>query len=381
MSLSATKRLIASLLLVAAPYVYGDTPDIAVRPFGRLPDGRETRLYSLRSADGFGADVSDFGARLVSLFAPDRTGLFTDVVLGFDDAAIYASTAPYFGATIGRVTNRIARARFTLDGHEYRLTPNEAGGSVPRHLHGGARGFDKVVWTAHPVPGASEPSLRLVYFSPDGEEGYPGNLRVEVVYSLTSDHGLRIDYTAVTDRPTPVNLTNHAFFNLAGEGFGTILDHELTLRAHHYTPVDADLLPTGRILPVAGTPFDFTASQRLGGRLLDSDPQLRLGDGYNHNFVLDSAGPPPALAAKVRDPGSGRVLEVLTTEPGLQLYPGNAFRFTRPGKSGRDYPPNAGIALETQHFPDAVNQPGFPSIILRPGETYRSTTIYRFSSH
>lgn len=366
---------LSSLLLTG---IVAAAPLPTARSFGRLPDGREAHLYTLVGADGFRVDLSDFGARIVGVFAPDRDGKLADVVLGFGDVEGYAVDCPYFGATIGRVANRTAGAKFTLDGREYRLAANETSHGAQTHLHGGVRGFDKVLWAAEPTERAGQPALRFRYTSPDGEEGYPGTLRVEVLYSLTADRGLRIDYTATTDRPTPINLTNHVYFNLAGEGRGTILDHEFTARARHYTPTDAALLPTGAIAPVAGTPFDFTTPRRIGDRIDGSDPQLRQGGGYDLNFALDSQDGSLALAATVRDPASGRVLEVLTTEPGLQFYTGNFFSKPRPGKSGVPYAPRTGFALESQHFPDAVNQPQFASVILRPDQAFRSTTVYRF---
>lgn len=350
----------------------------AEQTFGRLPDGRETHLYTLKGDDGFQVSLCDFGARIVQLRVPDRAGAIADVVLGFSDVAGYAVDCPYFGATIGRVANRIAKARFTLDGREYPLAANESPQGARTHLHGGRRGFDKVLWTAEPTQRDGRPAVRFHYRSADGEEGYPGALQVEVMYSLTAGRGLRIDYTATTDKPTPVNLTNHVYFNLAGEGRGTILDHELTVRAHHYTPIESNQLPTGEIAPVAGTPMDFIRPRRIGERIAAEHEQIRRGKGYNHNFVLESTDGSLALAAIVREPASGRVLEVLTTEPGMQLYTLNTFTKTRPGKSGRAYPPHGGLALETEHFPDAINQPRFPSVILRPGETFRSTTVYRF---
>jgi aldose 1-epimerase len=367
--------IISSLLLTG---MIAAAPLPTARPFGRLPDGREAHLHTLQGADGFRVDLSDFGARIVGVLAPDRDGKLADVVLGFGDVEGYAVDCPYFGATIGRVANRIAGAKFTLDGREYRLAANETNHGVKTHLHGGGRGFDKVLWAAEPTEREGRPALRFRYTSPAGEEGYPSTLQVEVIYSLTADRGLRLDYKATTDQPTPVNLTNHVYFNLAGEGRGTILDHEFTVRASHYTPTDAALLPNGEIAPVAGTPFDFTTPRRIGDRIDGPHPQLRQGGGYDLNFVLDSSDGSLALAATVRDPASGRVLEVLTTEPGLQFYTGNFFSKPRPGKSGVPYAPRTGFALETEHFPDAVNQPRFPGVILRPGGTFRSTTIYRF---
>jgi aldose 1-epimerase len=348
--------------------------------FGRLPDGRETRLYTLRNASGFQADIADYGGTIVHLLAPDRTGKLADVTLGFNSVQSYLKDSPYFGALIGRVGNRIASGRFTLEGKSYTLAANNSPGDIPCHLHGGMTGFDKVIWTAEPTTRDGQPALRLRYTSADGEEGYPGMLSVEVLYSLTTDNGLRMDYTATTTKPTPVNLTNHAYFNLGGEGRGTILGHELTVQAKRFTPVNAGLIPTGELAPVAGTPFDFTSPHTIGERIGAKDEQLRFGGGYDHNFVLDSTDGSLALAATVYEPVSGRVLEVLTTEPGLQFYSGNFLDGKLTGKSGDTYVYRGAFCLESQHFPDSINQPSFPSAVLRPGQTYRSTTVYRFST-
>lgn len=351
-----------------------------MQPFGKLPDGREARLYTLTDSSGLEVAITDFAGSVVRLLVPDRGGRRADVVLGFDTVAPYTKDSPFFGALVGRVGNRIAHGRFTLEGQTYTLATNNAPAGIPCHLHGGIVGFDKVLWSAEPITREGRPALRLRYTSADGEEGYPGNLAVEVVYSLTADAGLRIDYSATTDRPTPVNLTNHSFFNLAGAGHGTILGHELTLHARRYTPVTPGLIPTGEIAPVAGTPFDFTTPHTIGQRIGANDEQLRNGSGYDHNFVLDSADGSLALAATVSEPVSGRRMDVLTTEPGLQLYTGNFLTGQLTGKSGALYAHRGGLCLETQHFPDSVNQPSFPSTILRPGQTYRSTTVYRFSA-
>jgi len=355
-------------------------PPVIIQSFGNLPDGRETKIYTLRQETGFQVEITDFGGTIVRLLAPDRSGHLADVNLGFDTVTPYPTQSPYFGALIGRVGNRTAGGRFTLDSQTYSLATNNTPGGMPCHLHGGVTGFDKVLWQAEPTTREGQPALRLRYHSRDGEEGYPGNLAVEVLYSLTADQGLRMDYTATTDKATPVNLTNHAYFNLAGEGQGDVLGHELTVLAHHFTPVNAGMIPTGQTPPVAGTPFDFTSPHTLGERIGAPDEQLRLAGGYDHNFVLDNQSGSLALAATVREPVSGRVLEVLTTEPGIQLYSGNFLDGKLKGKSGRPYLHRGGFCLETQHAPDSINQPGFPSIVLRPGQTYRSTTIYRFSA-
>lgn len=332
------------------------------------------------NANGFQVDIADYGGTIVRLLAPDRNGRLDDVTLGFASIEPYPLNSPYFGALIGRVGNRIAGGKFTLEGKTYTLATNNSPGGIPCHLHGGKVGFDKVIWKVEPAKRDGRPALRFLHTSKDGEEGYPGEVAVEVLYSLTDDNGLRIDYSATTTKPTPLNLTNHAYFNLAGEGKGAILGHELTVRAKHYTPVNAGLIPTGKIAEIAGTPLDFTSPHTIGERIETDDEQLRFGKGYDHNFVLDSADGSLALAATVHEPGSGRILEVLTTEPGLQFYSGNFLDGSLTGKSGRNYAHRGAFCLETQHFPDSINQPSFPSAVLRPGQTYRSTTIYRFSA-
>jgi aldose 1-epimerase len=353
---------------------------LPVRAFGKMSDGRPVHLYTLKNASGLIAEISDYGGIVVSLRVPDRSGHSADVALGFNTLAEYQEKSPYFGAIIGRVGNRIAHGKFSLDGKTYTLVTNNNPGGMPCQLHGGIKGFDKVLWAADSAQRDGEPALRLRYLSVDGEEGYPGNLQVEVVYSVTKDNGLRIDYTATTDRATPVNLTNHSYFNLRGEGEGTILDHELTLHASRYTPVNAGLIPTGELAPVAGTPLDFTQPHKIGERIGAANEQLKRGLGYDHNFVIDGANGELRSAAVVHEPTTGRVMEVLTTEPGIQFYSGNFLDGKSNGKSGRPHAYRTGFALETQHFPDSVNQPNFPSIILRPGQTYRTTTLYRFSA-
>jgi aldose 1-epimerase len=353
---------------------------LPVRAFGKLADGRPVHLYTLKNASGLIAEISDYGGIVVSLRVPDRAGHSADVALGFNTLAEYQEKYPYIGAIIGRVGNRIAHGKFSLDGKTYTLVTNNNPGGMPCQLHGGIKGFDKVLWTAESAQRDGEPALRLRYLSVDGEEGYPGNLQVEVLYSVTKDNGLRIDYTATTDRATPVNLTNHSYFNLRGEGEGTILDHELTLHASRYTPVNAGLIPTGELAPVAGTPLDFTQPHKIGERIGVENEQLKRGLGYDHNFVIDGANGELRSAAMVHEPTTGRVMEVLTTEPGIQFYSGNFLDGKSNGKSGRPHAYRTGFALETQHFPDSVNQPNFPSIILRPGQTYRTTTVYRFSA-
>jgi aldose 1-epimerase len=352
---------------------------VTIRSFGTLPDGREARLFTLKHTSGFQAEISDFGGTVVRLFAPDRFGQLADVVLGFDSVERYSAESPYFGAIIGRVGNRIAGGRFILEGQTHDLATNNTPDGIPCQLHGGNVGFDKVIWDAEPTTREGQPVLTLRYGSAEGEEGYPGKLTVEVTYSLTVDQGLRIDYKATTDRATPVNLTNHSYFNLAGAGQGDVLAHEVTLHASRYTPVHPGLIPTGELAPVAGTPLDFTRPHPIGERIGADHDQIRLGIGYDHNWVLDSGGGSLALAATVHEPVFGRILEVLTTEPGVQFYTGNFLTGKLTGKAGATYAHRGGLCLETQHFPDSVNQPAFPSTVLRPGQTYRSTTVYRFS--
>ena len=367
-------------LLVSVGVASAAEVTVPSRSFGRLADGREARLFTLENGRGLVAEVTDFGGIIVRLLVPDRAGRAADVVLGVDSAGEFEAKAAGFNSVIGRYANRIAGGRFTLDGKTYQLETNSSSGGVPVHIHGGRQGFNRRLWAATPTARDGLPAVRLSLTSPDGDQGYPGNLQVEVLYSVTADGALRLDYTATTDRPTPLNLTNHAYFNLKGEGEGDILDHELTLRASRYTPVTPALIPTGELAPVAGTPFDFTRPRRIGERIAADHPQMAIGRGYDHNFVLDHRGDAPGLAALVHEPASGRVLEVLTTEPGVQLFTANHFAGRLVGKSGRAYPRYGGFCLETQHYPDSPNQPAFPSTILRPGQTFRSTTLFRFST-
>ena len=355
------------------------------QPFGMTHRGEAVSLYTLKNAHGMEAKVLDYGGIIVSLRVPDRNGRLDDVVLGFDSLGDYERGSPYFGAIIGRYGNRIARGRFTLDGRTYTLATNNG----PNHLHGGVRGFDKVIWSVTPFQRSDSVGLVMNYTSPDGEEGYPGTLRATVTYTLTDKNEFIFDYQATTDRPTPVNLTQHSYFNLAGDGKGDILGHVVTLNADRFTPVDSTLIPTGEIKSVAGTPFDFRTSTAIGARIDRNDEQLRYGRGYDHNFVLNKGGNGGrggkggiegdlTLAAHVYEPTTGRVMEISTTEPGLQFYSGNFLDGTLRGKHGVVYGHRSGFAMETQHFPDSPNKPAFPSTILRPGEEYRSRTIYRF---
>lgn len=369
-----------TILIAFACLLSIGTAAITTKPFGKLPDGRAATLYTLRNAAGFEAKITDFGGIVVQLRTADRDGDFANVSLGFDSVEGYLGRSPYFGALIGRIGNRVANGEFTLDGKTYSLENNNFPADIPCHLHGGLVGFDKVLWQAEPITQNGQPALRLNYTSVDGEEGYPGNLKVEVVYTVTDKNGLKIEYRATTDEATPVNLTNHTYFNLKGAGAGTILDHELMIAAKRYTPVTAGLIPTGELAPVANTPFDFTKSHVIGDRVNATNNQIKFGGGYDHNWVLENESGKLELAARVYEPMTGRVLEVLTTEPGLQFYGGNFLDGTLKNAAGQPYVYRGAFCLESQHFPDSPNQPSFPSIILRPGKTYRSTTIYQFST-
>ena len=346
------------------------------RVFGKTPEGVEVRLYTLQNSHGMRATITNYGGIVTSLVVPDRTGRPGDIVLGFDSLEGYLRGSPYFGAIVGRYANRIAGARFVLDGAEQRLAANDHGNA----LHGGVRGFDKVVWEATPVADSTRSALRLHYVSADGEEGYPGRLEVTVTYEITAANELRITYDATTSRPTVLNLSHHGYFNLGGHASGDILGHELLIAADRYTPVNAALIPTGELAPVEGTPFDFQTATPIGRRIEARDRQLRYGKGYDHNFVV--LGTPGALrlAARLRDPRSGRTMEVLTTEPGIQFYSGNFLDGTLIGKGGVAYGHRAGVCLETQHFPDSPNHSEFPTTVLRPGEPLHSETLYRFAA-
>jgi len=340
--------------------------------FGRTADGQPVEMFTLTGPSGVEVRAITYGAIVTSIRVPDRRGTLADVALGFDTLAGYLTEHPFFGAVVGRYGNRIANARFVLDGRTYQLAANNG----PNHLHGGTRGFDKYVWTAAPIAGAN--GVAFTRTSPDGEEGYPGTLTVRVAYTLTDANALMIDYQATTDKATPVNLTQHTYFNLAGHDAGTILDHELTIDADRFTPVGESLIPTGTLAPVEGTPFDFRRPVKVGARIDAANEQIKFGRGYDHNWVLNRRGAAAQLAARVTEPRSGRTLEVLTTEPGVQFYTGNFLDATVKGKGGVAYPRRGGLCLETQHYPDSPNQPSFPTTILRPGSTYRSQTIWRF---
>ena len=340
--------------------------------FGRMPDGTAVEIFTLKNTNGIELKAIGYGGIITSLRVPDRSGRLGDIVLGFDRLEDYLKDHPFFGAIIGRYGNRIAKGQFTLDGTTYRLATNNG----PNHLHGGLRGFDKVVWTTAPVAGKN--AIAFSRTSPDGEEGYPGNLRVQVTYTLTNNNELIVDYLATTDKPTIVNLTQHSYFNLAGHASGDILGHQLMLNADRYTPVDETLIPTGERVLVTGTPFDFRRPTAIGARINDAHPQLKNGLGYDHNWVLNRSGGGLQLAARVTEPKSGRVMTIRTTEPGIQFYSGNFLDGKLTGKEGAQYKHRSGFCLETQHFPDSPNRPKFPSTTLRPGSEYRTTTVFTF---
>ena len=358
----------------AALLLFGDTMNVTRAPFGRLPDGRSVELFTLTNAHGVEVRVMTYGGIITVIRTPDRAGQLDDVVLGFDNLAGYLKDSPYFGAIVGRYANRIAQGRFTLDGSSYHLARNNG----PNALHGGVRGFDKVLWSGEPFRGDSGVGVTLRYTSKDGEEGFPGTLVTRVTYTLTPRDELVVDYEATSDKATPVNLSQHTYWNLRGTTGGSILDHVLMLDAAAFTPVDSTLIPTGDLAPVAGTPFDFRAATPIGARIAQENAQLRFGGGYDHNWVLDRKGPALVHAARLVEPTSGRTVDIHTTEPGVQFYSGNFLDGTIKGKGGRVYAHRSGLCLETQHFPDSPNHPGFPSTILRPGATYRSRTVFAF---
>lgn len=355
--------------------------EIVKQDFGNMQDGRPVDLYTLSNGRGLEMKVSSYGGIITSIKMPDREGRSEEIVLGFDELSGYTNKAyqeegPYFGAIIGRYGNRIANGRFTLDGKEYSLAQNNG----PNHLHGGIKSFDKVLWEVTPFNTAEAVGLVLHYTSPDGEEGYPGTLSVEVRYTLTSQDELQIEYKATTDKKTVVNLTNHAYFNLTGGVKGDILSHQVLINANAFVPVNENLIPTGGLQQVQGTPFDFSREHRVGDRIEADHQQLAYARGYDHTWVLNGAKEDMKLAATVYEPESGRYLETFTTEPGVQFYTGNFLSGKLTGRGGIVYQQRYGLCLETQHFPDSPNQPQFPSTELEPGETYRSRTTYRFST-
>ena len=342
---------------------------IGTKPFGKTPDGQEVDLYIMTNTNGITAKITNYGAILVSLEVPDKNGKLADITLGFDTLEGYIKGHPYFGATVGRYANRIGGAKFKLNDVEYQLAANNG----PNHLHGGIKGFDKVVWKAEYVLADSDGAkVKLSYLSKDGEEGYPGNLTCTVTYTLTKDDELKINYEAETDKPTVINLTNHSYWNLAGQGNGDILGHELMLNADMYTPVDEGLIPTGEIKRVKDSPMDFTKPMIIGSRI------AQVEGGYDHNYVLNSGGGTLALRARIYEPTSGRFMEIHTVEPGVQFYTGNFLDGSITGKAGKVYNKHYGFCLETQHFPDSPNKPDFPSVVLKPGDKYTTVTVHKF---
>lgn len=344
--------------------------------FGKTNDGESIDLHTLKNSNGMEAAIMNYGGVVQALRLPDKGGATVDVVLGCDDLAGYLKEASYFGALVGRYGNRIGNAAFKLDGVEYKLPVNDGKNT----LHGGKKGFDKRAWSAKDVSGADGPALQLTYVSKDGEEGFPGNLTSIVTYTLNDKNELRIEYHATTDKATVLNLTNHSYFNLAGQGEGDILGHEVTIEADRFTPVDGTLIPSGELRKVEGTPLDFRQAHAIGERIDANDEQIKFGKGYDHNWVLNHPAGALSLAARVREPKSGRVMEVLTDQPGLQFYTGNFLEGTIHGKGGMVYPHRSALCMETQHFPDSPNKPEFPSTVLRPGQEYKTTTVYRFSA-
>ena len=353
-----------------------DAGSIEKHDFGKLQDGTPVIEYTLTNGKNMSVGVINYGGIITSIKVPDRDGKVDNVVLGFRSIDDYVAKNPYFGVITGRYANRIANAKFTLDGTEYTLAANNG----PNSLHGGAKGFDKQIWQVKELPGSDSVGLELAYLSPDGDEGYPGNLDVKVTYTLNDQNEFRIDYTATTDKTTVVNLTSHSYFNLAGNGSGTVLDHKLTINGDKFTPVSDTLIPTG-IASVEGTPFDFRQATRIGDRIRDSDEQLIYGRGYDHNWVLNSPNDGSLqFAARLEDEKTGRIMEITTTEPAIQFYAGNFLDGTLVGSAGKMYRQGDGLCLETQHYPDSPNHPDFPTTVLNPGEVYKTSTVHRFST-
>ena len=360
-------------LLAAPPPATATKPTVAKAEYGRTPEGAAVDVYTLTNANGLEVRAITYGAYVVSLKTPDRQGRLDDVVLGFDTLDGYLQSGSHMGSVVGRYGNRIANAKFTLDGRTYPLAANDG----VNHLHGGVKGFDRHVWTGEAVRKGEDVGVRFTLVSPDGDEGYPGRLETTVTYTLTPKNELVVEYEGTTDKPTVVNLTQHSYFNLAGQHSGDILDHELQIHADRVTTAGPGLIPTGALASLDGSPLDFRKPTRIGARIDHDDAQLQLGRGYDHNYVVNRTGPGLVPAARLADPKSGRVMEVLTTEPGLQLYTGNWLGEEK-GKAGRVYPRRSGVCLETQHYPDSPNRPEFPSTVVRPGETYRSKTVFAF---
>jgi aldose 1-epimerase len=351
-------------------------PEVRKDSFGKTGDGRPVDLYTLTNSKGLEVRAMTYGGIIVSLRVPDKNGKLGDIVLGHETLDGYLVNPPYFGVIVGRYANRIANATFTLDGAKYTLAKNDG----PNSLHGGVNGFNKQIWEANEFKNAKGVGVAFTYLSKDGEEGYPGNLKVKVSYTLTDENQLILDYEATTDKATPLNLSQHSYFNLAGEGNGDILGHHLMLNADRFTPVDKTLIPTGELRSVKGTPMDFTKPTAIGARINEDYEQLVVGHGYDHNWVINRKDDSLTLAARVHEPTTGRILEVFTTQPGVQFYSGNFLDGTITGKQGHVYKRRYGLCLETQHYPDSPNHPDFPSAILRPGQTFHSETVFKFST-
>jgi aldose 1-epimerase len=371
-----SRALVAVLWLLTIALIAQAQGTITKTSFGKTDTGENIDLYTLRNTHGAEATITNYGGIVVSLKVPDRSGKFDDVVLGFKELDGYLKPGPYFGALIGRYGNRIAKGRFTLNGVEYKLAVNNG----ENHLHGGIKGFDKVVWVGTEMKTKIGPALALTYLSKDGEEGYPGNLTATVVYTLTNNNELKIEYSATTNKDTVTNLTHHSYFNLAGEGNGDILNTRVTINGSRFVPTDAGSIPLGELRKVSGTPFDFLTAHAIGERINQDDEQLKFSSGYDHTWVINGRQGLMRLAATAYEPTSGRVMQVWTTEPGVQFYTGNFLDGTLTGKAGKLYPRRSGFCFETQHYPDSPNQPSFPTTTLKKGATYKSTTIYKFSS-
>jgi aldose 1-epimerase len=375
--LAAGIGLVILLVIVSCQSNKKDNAMIEKKSFGKLENGQEATLYTLTNKNGAKATITDFGASVVNLLMPDKSGKLEDIVLGYDNVNDYAKGTSNFGAIVGRYGNRIGKGKFTLDGKEYQLALNNG----ENHLHGGIIGYNKVMWSAEPVEREAGQALKLTYLSKDGEEGYPGNVKLEVVYTLTNNNELSIEYTATTDKPTIFNPTNHSYFNLSGNTENTILDHELMINADYYTPIDKGFITTGKLDKVENTPMDFRKPTKIGAGINKTDfEQIKFGLGYDHNWVLNNWDKKVKLAVTVYEAKSGRFMEVLTDQPGVQFYAGNFLDGTGAGKNGKPYQYRTGLCLETQHFPDSPNKPNFPTVRLNPGETYKYTTIYKFST-
>ena len=374
-----TRISILLLALITSSAVFAETCTVMVKRYGELPGGEAVQIYRLKNANGMIAEITNYGGIVTRLMAPDRKGRQEDVVLGYNRLEDYLEKTPYFGAIVGVYGNRIADGKFELEGKSYQLTNNSEAGGSPVHLHGGTKGLDKVLWSGRPSVGKNSANLILNYIHPDGAEGFPGNIRIRVVYRLTNDNELEVSYRATTDKATIINLTHHSYFNLHGEGEGTPLDHQLMINADYITPITAKMVPTGELMPVNGTPFDFTIPAAPGDRIGEDHPQLELGGGFDHNWVLRREGEGLELAATVYEPESGRFMEVLTEEPGIQYYSGNFLDGSIVGKSGASYEYRSGFCLEAQHYPDSPNHANFPTTTLKPGNIYSTKTVYRFS--